>query len=278
MSTQFTNLTDENVIDSLEELVKECWASYPLPVPDRGQIWPIAVDIGANIGAFSIYANALFHKIYAFEPFERHCKIIRNFCELMSIDNVEVFQKAVTGHSGVEVQLRAEKENYSGNITCADFESEDFSNLDESCETVSLDDIFDLIKVDRINYLKIDCEGSEYEIFKNFNSYDKIDFIAMELHDFYGFECKRKLIEEIHRTHHIIDFEAVSNDFETFRRRRLGSPSATPEESKWTSLDIKVEEQVAMVASSPDEVVKAHNLWFVRHNWWPSEQVEKSVT
>ena len=84
----------------------------------------------------------------------------------------------------------------------------------------ALNDIFDLIKVDRINYLKIDCEGSEYEIFKNFDSYDKIDFIAMELHDFYGFECKRKLIEKMHRTHHIVDFEAVSNDFENFRRQR----------------------------------------------------------
>jgi FkbM family methyltransferase len=270
MSDQFTNLVEENVVDNLEELVRECWASYPLPVPDRGQTWPIAVDIGANIGAFSIYANAFFHKIYAFEPFGRHCQLTRKFCELMSIDNVEVFQKAVTGQSGAKVQLRAEKESYSGNITCADFESEDFSSLDASCETVSLNDIFGLIKADRINYLKIDCEGSEYEIFKNFDSYDKIDFIAIELHDFYGFECKRELLERIHRTHYIIDFKSVEDGFETL------SPSAKSELIK--RLDVRADEELARVASLPDEVVRAHNLWFIRHNWWPSKQMEKNVT
>ena len=259
MNTQFTNLADdESIVDSLEELVKECWASYPLPVPEQGHIWPVAVDIGANMGAFSVYANAFFHKIYAFEPFERHCRIMRNFCKIMSVDNVEIFQKAVTGHSGAKVQLRAHKEGDSKDIACADFESEDFSNLDESCETVSLNDIFDLIKVDRINYLKVDCEGSEYEIFENFDSLDKVDMIGMELHDFYGLERKRKMIEKIHQTHHIIEF--------------------TKEGLKGTKLDARVEEQVALVAAAPDEVVGAHNLWCIRHNWWPSEQMEKSVT
>jgi len=44
------------------------------------------------------------------------------------------------------------------------------SHTDAPVETITLNDIFDnFVKRDSVDYLSIDAEGSEYEIFKNFN-------------------------------------------------------------------------------------------------------------
>jgi hypothetical protein len=56
-------------------------------------------------------------------------------------------------------------------------------------------------KIDRVDYLKCDCEGAEYEIF--FNSppatFEKIDSIALELHPHEGitYDDMRKFLHSV---------------------------------------------------------------------------------
>lgn len=60
-------------------------------------------------------------------------------------------------------------------------------NIVLKCQKVnSLDNIFGQIKVEKCNLLKVDCEGCEYEIFKNCskNTFKKIKQIVMEAHLF----------------------------------------------------------------------------------------------
>ena len=58
--------------------------------------------------------------------------------------------------------------------------------------------------LDRIDYLKIDCEGSEYEILENFEDYHKISLIALEMHDFYGKKRKLGLLKKLFKYYHIV--------------------------------------------------------------------------
>jgi FkbM family methyltransferase len=247
--SRYTNLSSPQAIYSwLRENVQECAASYPVSKIPQG----IAIDIGANVGGFPAYAHSVFEKIYAFEPLEQHCDIMRGMLEELKIDNVEIIQKAVTGQSGDTVQLRAHHEYHSKDITCADFENEDFIDVNETCQTISLKDIFILVGADRISYLKIDCEGSEYEIFENFNEYDKIDLIAMEIHTFYGAERKRQLLEKLQWTHHMIGIAKASKE--------IVAGNLKP-------LDFGEESEVVKASHSLDELIEESNIFCVRHKW-----------
>jgi FkbM family methyltransferase len=59
-------------------------------------------DIGANVGLYSLLAGRLVTpgKIYAFEPLPRNVWYLRRHLELNRIENVEVFELAVSDRSG----------------------------------------------------------------------------------------------------------------------------------------------------------------------------------
>ena len=44
-----------------------------------------------------------------------------------------------------------------------------YSNQDTSCPTISLKDFVNEYNIDKIDFLKVDCEGGEYEVFNEEN-------------------------------------------------------------------------------------------------------------
>ena len=64
------------------------------------------------------------------------------------------------------------------------FKGEDSSGT-QSVATISLKHFLHKYKIKKIDFLKIDCEGAEYEILFNcdFQTISKIDNIAMEFHN-----------------------------------------------------------------------------------------------
>lgn len=63
--------TQESLDIYLRHICKEVVASYPLALL-KNKIpsfkWDVCVDMGANVGAFSILASNHFNNVYAFEP------------------------------------------------------------------------------------------------------------------------------------------------------------------------------------------------------------------
>ena len=55
--------------------------------------------------------------------------------------------------------------------------------------------------VDRVNYLKCDCEGGEYEIFRGLDddTWNRIDKVAMEFHEYAPGQHRSELIEMLNR-------------------------------------------------------------------------------
>jgi len=203
----FDNLSSNEKINQwIKESYAECKASYPLPTRGR-----IAFDIGANVGGFCIHAHKTFDKIYAFEPLIENYNILCKVIESLGIKNVEVFNTAVYSESNKILPLRVYDEDHTKDVTCADFNSEKTKAIGQQCETISLKDAIESLGIDKIDYLKLDCEGSEYEILENFYDYDKISLICMEIHGFYGDERKNNLIKMLQRFYHVTDLNRLKS-------------------------------------------------------------------
>lgn len=140
----------------------------------------IIVDIGANIGVFSIFAskNGKNNIIYSYEPIEEtysHLQenIILNDCK----DSIIPFNYAIASKKEKRKMFLVD----SVNNTII----ESNSNLPSvEIESITLEDVFKDNNLERIDLLKLDCEGAEYEIFYNLpdNLFSKIKEIKMEFH------------------------------------------------------------------------------------------------
>lgn len=139
----------------------------------------IVIDIGAQIGVFSVLAAkiATKGKVFAFEPFEGNNLLLRKNIKLNNLKNVIVSENAIAAKSETR-QLVISKENSGGHSF--------FEKGDERVEikTITLKDVFIKNKIDYCDFLKIDCEGAEYEILYNAPKkyLDKIKSITLEYH------------------------------------------------------------------------------------------------
>lgn len=199
----FDNIsTLEKSLDWYQKMQKECLRSYPLPVAVYdGAKLPIAVDIGANVGGFCIPNSHLFDVIYAFEPYKPNLHLITAALKHLNIKNVKVFSQAVHSKSGETLRLRTPNFTCSGDITC--LTKEGFKEVGETCDTISLDSIMKILKIEKIDYLKMDCEGSEYDILENFDNLDKVDVLGLEIHGASILKRKVDLLKQIEKTHDI---------------------------------------------------------------------------
>jgi FkbM family methyltransferase len=141
----------------------------------------VVVDIGANIGIFSLYAalRTGAKKIYAFEPCRESFQLLQRNIDATGLTEVIVpFQIAVC-HSRrgqyvdfpVSTSPSNSFHNYDGDKTV-------------TVATTTLNETFDKNGLDRVNYLKVDCEGVEYEILEEMTSegYGRIDNLTVEYH------------------------------------------------------------------------------------------------
>ncbi len=146
------------------------------------------LDIGANIGGFSVYAAQQGARVYSFEPESSNYKLLRRNVP----QSVETFRLAVTGRTerrrlfvrtspSHSLYERSPKEG-SAIVNC-----------------VSLAAAFDRCELDEIDILKLDVEGGEYEIlYAASEVLSAVREIRMEYHHFVGDTDPRRRIEELH--------------------------------------------------------------------------------
>ena len=158
--------------------IKDVKENYYIPENIENDI---CVDIGGNVGAFSMVHSKDFKRIIAFEPATYSFGEYQKNMKKNNITNVEVIQLAVADTSGKILHLKPWLfGNQSGNASTIDSEQWDDS-IYEEVKSISLEDIFDNYNISRINYLKVDCEGSEYDFLIN-KDLSNIDYISLEIH------------------------------------------------------------------------------------------------
>jgi len=130
----------------------------------------VFIDIGANCGVATIILakqnpNST---IYSFEPDPNVFKYLEKNVSLNGLQNVKLYNKAVAKEETKNITLFLHPEYSGGNTTCSSIEgSKTFFNKDlVRCEVecISLDEIIQNNNIEKIQLLKIDCEGAEYEI------------------------------------------------------------------------------------------------------------------
>ena len=124
----------------------------------------IVIDIGAHVGYYTLlFAQIVGNKgkVYSFEPDPENFKLLKKNIEINGFQNVILEQKAISNENE-KVQLFIDKEN-RGENRIYDAKMND-TNESIQVESVRLDDYFQNFKQE-INFIKIDAEGSELDIF-----------------------------------------------------------------------------------------------------------------
>ena len=146
--------------------------------------WTV-VDIGAGVGDFSILA-AYRHsnvKVFAYEPFPGSYQLLEKNLDQNGLNNVMAFQQAVWGVGGT-LSL-----DLSGGEPLQMTSHGDESRRDREevivVPAVTLQDVLTVQDIERIDLLKLDCEGAEYSILMDSSQevLNRIDRIIMEVHE-----------------------------------------------------------------------------------------------
>ena len=140
------------------------------------------IDIGANIGAFSIFMASKYPKahIYSYEPSASTFRVflhnikINNFSKQISPFKLAVYKK--------NSQIKLYNPGPSGLRSIHHTRNEKKS---ETVETITLEKIFSQNKINKCDLIKIDCEGAEYEILANTppTVFKKIKQVVLEFHE-----------------------------------------------------------------------------------------------
>jgi len=136
---------------------------------------PIIIDIGANIGDFSIQIASLYPNstVYAVEPIKSTFLMLNFHVNLNSKSNIFLNQLAI-GSSTEQISMG------SSHATSSKF----FKSVDvETVNQETLVKFFHENKIARCDLMKLDCEGAEWEIIMGSDDVIKlVDRIVMEYH------------------------------------------------------------------------------------------------
>jgi len=138
----------------------------------------VVVDVGANIG---IFTNAAYHKgasrILSFEPGD----LAFGLLELNKPEGCETFKLGISYAKGFSsFSLPSKNDTMSGAFSEGD-------SVKSQIYCLSIDDLFQSGLIDRIDFLKIDAEGSEWKILQGISDENlaKISKVSLELHTNY---------------------------------------------------------------------------------------------
>jgi FkbM family methyltransferase len=119
----------------------------------------VFVDVGANIGQHALFAAAQLKgagKVYAFEPLPRLYQQFARSIELNGFQNIEAFNFAC-GAADAEKILYSNRDN-AGQSSLVNEASA------EAATKVTIKKLDDVLKLPRLDCIKIDVEGFEYEV------------------------------------------------------------------------------------------------------------------
>lgn len=123
------------------------------------------IDIGANFGLYSLIASKIVSdegSVICFEPFSTNYNVLKKNVALNNISNIKLENKAV---GEVNTKTNIYYNDVEKNLGMATLIYNENSRKEE-VEIISLDSYVELNSINRINVIKIDVEGFEYNVLK----------------------------------------------------------------------------------------------------------------
>jgi len=143
----------------------------------------VVIDIGAHAGVFSVFASVSgASQIFSYEPDPDNYKYILKNCANNNISNIFPRNLAVTG-SSKQINLYLNESAVRNSVFS------ESQNLNKGgvikVKSITLQKIFLNEKIKKIDFLKMDCEGSEGLIIRStpIKILEKIGKISMEYHN-----------------------------------------------------------------------------------------------
>ena len=160
------------------------------------------VDVGANLGIFSVAARIAFEnaKIHSYEPNPSNIPILEKHGKEF---NFEIHEEAVGFKAGRASLSLTTTHDTSARITKSD--------IDEGVIVLSdLDTVINRFENQKVDLLKLDCEGAEFEILRNSKALKQVRFITMEYH--LPNNGSEGLLKDLISTLHGSNFKVIHND------------------------------------------------------------------
>jgi FkbM family methyltransferase len=142
------------------------------------------VDVGSHVGVFAIFAaeKASAGRVIAVEPISGNYELLEQNILLNSSRNVVPLRAAISGKSG-PVRIFLAEQNIEHSIHANLIHKT--TGQEMIVQGLSLADLMETQKINRIDFLKINCEGAEYDILLNCtdDTLRKIRRISLQYHN-----------------------------------------------------------------------------------------------
>ncbi len=166
---------DTTDIKSINEVIKrKCYQKKKINFNiEYDDVW---LDLGANIGVFTISAAKKCKKVYSYECVKDNFMLLNENVSLNQLENVITSSLAVS-HSGLEDKIylcRGKTNKYEHSL----IHWRKIKKETQKIKSIKFSDILDKHK--DINCIKMDIEGCEIEILENFNNYKNIKKLVFE--------------------------------------------------------------------------------------------------
>ncbi len=181
------------------------YGGYTIPEEiERG----IAVDLGSNIGLFSLENHENFKEIFTVEA--SYWNFISGLDNIRrcKINNVKCFNLAAGKSTGEVIKIYQNGYNSVSATTSADMLK--INNKDEGSEpyhnvlSISLEGMFDFFGLNYVDFMKIDIEGAEYDFLLD-KDLSNIASMGIEIHGTFGEEKKTLLKNHLSKYFEVYD-------------------------------------------------------------------------
>lgn len=139
----------------------------------------LIIDLGAHVGVWTFALKKKFPEclVKAYEPNPNAAKFLYEACILNEVKHVEIHQRAVSNSK--QIPMHCDPTNTGSN---SEFLSRltDRETIYESCvaDCIPLSEVV----TSEVDLLKVDIEGGEFQIFQDFEKWDLIKSMYIEIH------------------------------------------------------------------------------------------------
>jgi FkbM family methyltransferase len=142
------------------------------------------LDIGANIGMTALTLSQICPRgrVAAIEPVPRNFQYLKRNVSESGARNIKLFNFAL-GSSEGELLMQGHPSNFACSFVADNYTIPADDHFAERVPVKRLDDVFPELSLDRLNFIKIDVEGFELEVFAGakdiLNTYKPTVFLEM---------------------------------------------------------------------------------------------------
>jgi FkbM family methyltransferase len=160
----------------------------------------VVIDIGANIGVFALYAahTASGSTVYAYEPMPQTFSLLqKNIAENSLHNRIHAFPLGVAAQTGTrDFHLT------DGSPFNSLYEQSRSNGSKVTITTTTLAAILHDNQLEKVDLLKIDCEGAEFEILyaTPASVFEKITELRLEYHDHDGPNANHEALQQFMKT------------------------------------------------------------------------------